>query len=346
MEDAMMTRDAVQTWDLDFGDPPRLEFRAEGGAVVLRAAAPGEPHRLELAGRHAHGMDVRVRSAGSCVYVDADSEDDPTGEGAAFTFVVPAELQAIVRTSFGTVTAEGLGPCDLDIRSDLGAVRVNDACGQLRLRSDVGEIDVSRMAHGELEAQTSTGAVRVLDVDGRIRLSADTGEITGRGVAGGVSARTEHGQVSLDIIRLDHGEHEARSEWGGVEVALPRDAEVRLDVKVSRGSARVDFTSRPDAPAVLHASTDKGSIWIREGMARGAHRPSHSSHAAPSPSPSPSPSPTPTAEREWLRRQIESADDARPFDYDAELARILTLVAAGEISARDANELIESLQRQ
>jgi hypothetical protein len=47
-----------------------------------------------------------------------------------------------------------------------------------------------------------------------------------------------------------------------------------------------------------------------------------------------------------LRRQIESADDARPFDYDAELARILTLVAAGEISARDANELIESLQRQ
>ena len=335
-----MTRDAVQTWDLAFGDPPRLEFRAEGGEVVIRAAAPGEAHRLELAGRRADRMDVRVRSTGSCVYVDADSEDDPTGEGAAYTLVVPAELQAVVRTSFGSVTVEGLGPCDLDIKSDLGAVRVNDVCGRLRLRSDVGEVEVSRMAHGELEAHTSTGAVRVLDVDGRLRLSADTGEVSGRGVAGIVAARTEHGQVVLDIVRLDDGEHEARSEWGAVEVALPRDAEVRLDVKVSHGSARIDYKSRPDARAVLRTSTDWGSIWVREGLASGAGRPS------PSPQTAPSPSPTPDPGAQRPARHGEPADGAPPFDYDAELARILTLVAAGELSARDANELIQSLQRE
>jgi hypothetical protein len=137
--------------------------------------------------------------------------------------------------------------------------------------------------------------------------------------------------VALDLDRLDHGKHIVRSGWGSVDVTIPRDAEVRLEVKVDGGSARVDYRSRPEAAAVLHASTDSGSLRIRQGLARGDARPSRP-HASDVPRPA--------------GHSHDAGDRApRPLDYDAELARILMLVAVGELTTRDANELLEALKQ-
>jgi hypothetical protein len=120
----MMTDEAVQTWELAFSGPPRLEFRGESGDVVLRAAAPGEPCRLELSGPRAEKVTVHVRTGGSRVGVNAESRGDPSRGGAVFTFTVPRDLHASIASDFGGITAEGLGPCDLDLSTDLGSLRL------------------------------------------------------------------------------------------------------------------------------------------------------------------------------------------------------------------------------
>jgi len=331
----MITDEAVQTWELAFSGPPRLEFRGESGDVVLRAAAPGEPCRLELSGPRAEKVTVQVRTGGSRVSVNAESRGDPSRGGAVFTFTVPRDLHASIASDFGGITAEGLGPCDLDLSTDLGSLRLRDVCGRLRLKSEVGQIEVTGMAHGDLEARTETGAIRLVEVDGRIAAESETGEIMGRGVSGMIAAQTEYGSVTMQFVRPDHGEHVVRSESGSVEVEIPRDVAVRLELEVEDGSVRSDYRSRPDAPAVLRATTERGSIRIREGMAIGAQTVGGLGRSA-----RPESEATPTSAPSTPR----SSDEGRPFDYDAELARILTLVAAGELSARDANELLEALR--
>jgi hypothetical protein len=283
---------------------------------------------------------VGVYTGAGRVRVDGDPRGDPSQGGATFTFTDPAELHASERTDFGSVWVQGLGPCDLEIGSDLGAVRLADVCGRLRLETEVGAIDVSGMAHGDLEAKTEVGAIRLTDVDGRIVVETEHGSIDGRGISGVIAARAEHGKVSLDLDRLDPGEHVVRSGWGAVDVSIPRDIEVRLDVRVDGGTARVDYQSRPEAAAVLRASTDSGSLRIREGLARGDALSRHPRVPAATRSSGPGPSTAAVGHRDdaFVR-------EPRLMDYDADLARILTLVAAGELSARDANELLEALKQ-
>ena len=344
-----MTYDVAQSWPLSFAETPRLRFRADSGEVVLRAAESGEEPRIELSGPNAHAVKLKLRSDGAWVYADAEMRGDPSRGGAVFTLVVPADVHATVRTDFGDISAGGFGPCELDLASDLGAVSVSESRGRLRLKSDVGQIEASGISGSVVEVKTEVGSINLFDVEGRLTLRTETGEVEGRSLAGSLDARSEFGSMRLELTRLDPGEHAVRSGYGAVDVELPRDAEVRLEVEVEGGSAHVEYKSRPQAPTLLRLATESGSLWVREGPPRGSDAAAWSKpQAAPAPYLSSDPRPAP----ELHPAQVPSAhagaadDDRPPFDYDAELARILMLVAAGELSSRDANELIAALRQR
>ena len=345
----MMTHDVAQTWPLTFADTPRLRFRADSGAVVLRSAGPGEEPRIELSGSRADATKLRLRSDGAWVYADAEMRGDPAQGGAVYTLILPADIHATVRTDFGEISAGGFGPCELVLASDLGAVTVSESRGRLRVKSDVGRVEVTGVAGSVVDAKTEVGAIHLFDVEGQLVLRTETGEIEGRALAGSLDARTEFGTVRLELVRLDPGKHSVRADCGAVDVELPRDADVCLDVEVDGGSAQVDYKSRPKASTVLRLSTGTGSLWVREGPARGFDAvawPEPQSAPNPQPQADPWPRPEPRPSSPPAARAGEAGREAPPFDYDAELARILMLVAAGELSSRDANELIAALRQR
>lgn len=202
-----------------------------------------------------------------------------------------------------------------------------------RVRSDAGSIDASGLGPCRLDLRTDAGRIHVKDVYGRLRLSADAGQVTGEGVGGSLDVRTDAGKVTLDVRQLDPGEHRVHTEVGAVSLTLRPDLNVQVEARASVGSVRNEYPPRADAAAVLWVSTDVGSVRVRAaggaGPAGAGDQPSDPERGpveAPAPPPRPAGGP------------------ARPLDPEVE--RILKMVEAGELTAREADELLRALNHE
>lgn len=336
------------TWALPFGERAELEFESDHGAFELVPLGPGEQPRIEATGRYADRLNVQVRREGNVVHVEIDHEH---GRGrfsfgrwdARVVLYVPPEITARVQTDAGRIDARDLGPCQLALETDAGQIRLHN-------------------------------------VRGRLRLSTDAGQIRGEGLRGSFEVETDAGQIRLGILALDPGEHYVSTDVGSVDIELAPGLDVKVETRAGVGSVRSNYPSRPDAPAVLRASTGMGSVRVREaGSDRDAYgtgrfkdkfkekferewgfrpgpRPGFERGwgfppAPPTPPPPPPPGwrteggPRPEAEAPPpAGGETEAARPARPAD--AEVERILKMVEAGELSARDADELLRALEHE
>jgi hypothetical protein len=304
-----MSYDTHRSWLLPFADTPTLELKADASAVTLVPVAPGEQPRVEAHGRGADRLDLRVERQGDTVRVEIEPFRHFTwwgGWDTRFVVHVPATIRAKVETSAGSIDARSLDGCDLDVKANAGRVSLD------RVR-------------------------------GRLRLAADAGSITGRELAGRVWADTQAGSIRLELVGLDPGEHRVHASMGSIRVELARGLEVKVDSRASMGSSRVRYPIYPNAAAVLQLETEMGSIRVFEGSDRASSE--WTTPAAnvdvrtdvpdpPTAPPPPSPPPPPPA-----------PSSPAPPAADAELERILKLVESGELSARDADDLLAALGR-
>lgn len=143
------------------------------------------------------------------------------------TLRIPAEVDLIVSTSAGHVTARGLTGA-ADVRSSAGRVRVDDHSGPLRAHSSAGGVTV-------------TG------------LSSDDAEITSS--AGGVEVTALTPPASL----------QASSSAGGVTVTLPDDVAYNVDADSSAGSATVDVATDPASPYRVEVRSSAGNVTVQPG---------------------------------------------------------------------------------
>ncbi len=200
-----------------------------------------------------------------------------------------------------------------------------------RVRSDAGSIDARGLGPCLLDLRTDAGRIRLEDVHGRLRLFTDAGQVSGEGVGGSLDVRTEAGKVTLDVRHLDPGEHRVHTDVGAVSLALRPGLAVRVEARASIGSVRNEYPSQAGAPAVLRVSTDVGSVRVRQGADAGAEewdRPPEQSRDAAEPPPPPRPPGGPS----------------RPIDPEVE--RILKMVETGELTAREADELLRALNHE
>jgi hypothetical protein len=321
--------ETAATWPLPFGERAELELKSDLGSIHLEPVATGEEPRIEATGHDAGRITVNIRRDGDLVKVKIDqghSNRRMWGSwDARITVYLPRDVRAAVHTDAGSVEARDLGPCELKLTSDAGRI-------QLR------------------------------NVRGRLRLATDAGQVTGKGLAGSFDVETDAGKVDLAIDALDPGEHQVRTDVGAIRVDLARGLDVRVETRASVGSVRCDYPSRPDAPAVLRVSTDVGTVRVREagagdGPESWAWATAGVEHGWPSPPPPPVP-PTPPFGFQSEPRQSggeaggepgpragrSAGSGSRPTSLEVE--RILKMVEAGELSARDADELLRAMDRE
>jgi hypothetical protein len=354
----MKDRNRSTTWALPFGQPAELELRANMIGITVAPAAPGEEPRIEAIGRNAGDLDVRIERDGSRVRVEIERQGSwfVGNWHAAVVLHVPPAITATIRTDAGSIEVHDLGPCDLDL-------------------------------------ETNAGSIRLQNVQGRLRLSADAGQIRGSGLRGGLEVETDAGQIRLSIDALDPGEHRVSTDVGEVRIDLAPGLDVEIDTRASVGSVWNDYPSRAGAPAVLRVSTDIGTVRVRtagdpagttgpagwrgpwsdigerfarhmmeRGMAHAARheareqrrqagadamarrqgppwappRPEPPSHPEPAAAPGPAAEPTAEATRGPASTRAGTA-------FDTEVERILEMVEAGELSPRDADDLLRAL---
>jgi SHOCT-like protein len=191
------------------------------------------------------------------------------------------------------------------------------------LQTNAGSVSVRGLEGCELGIKANAGKIDLLDVYGLLHLSADAGSITGRGLGGYFDVEAHAGSVRMEILDLQPGEHRLRATMGSVRVELGRGMDVCIETHTSLGSVRNHYPVRADAPARLVLSTEMGSVRVDEASsARATRRPAS------------------------VRPDVPSAPETpRQPREDPELERILKMVEAGELSAKDADELLRAMGR-
>ena len=193
------------------------------------------------------------------------------------------------------------------------------------VQTNAGSVTVEDLAHCELGIKANAGKIELEHVHGLLHLAADAGSVQGRDVGGYLDVETQAGSVRLEITELQAGEHRIRAAMGSVRVELAKGLDVCVDTHTSLGSVHNNYPSHQAAPARLLLSTEMGSLRVDEGrMARSPARPAAAAHHAPAES-----RPQPPAEK----------------PADPELERILKMVEAGELSAKEADDLLQALGR-
>jgi hypothetical protein len=190
------------------------------------------------------------------------------------------------------------------------------------LQTNAGSVSVRNLEGCELGIKANAGKIELVDTYGLMHLAADAGSITGRGLGGYFDVEAHAGSVRLEILDLQPGEHRIRASMGSVRVELGKGMDVCIETHTSLGSVRNNYPVRADAPARLVLTTEMGSVRVDEGSQRAVRRPA--SDAA-----------------DGARR----ADSGKTPREDPELERILKMVEAGELSARDADELLRAMGR-
>ncbi len=313
-------------WELGFEQPAVLELQAEFGNLSLLPLEPGQTPKMELSRASVDNVDVHVETANGVVRVSLDSRRAfnnwfAGGWECRAVLYVPRDVHAALQTSAGSVSVRGLDGCELGIKA-------------------------------------SAGKIDLVDVYGLMHLAADAGSITGRGLGGFFDVQTQAGSVKLEILDLQPGEHRVRASMGSVRLTLARGMDVCIETRTSLGSVRNNYPVRPDAPRRLVLSTEMGSVRVDEGpLAGSTRRPASAggaskaadraaqSSASDMPTPPGESSPGAPSPPESAAGEARTPNASKSASEDPELERILKMVEAGELSARDAEELLQAMGR-
>jgi len=198
------------------------------------------------------------------------------------------------------------------------------------LQTNAGSISVRSLEGCELGIKASAGKIDLVDVYGLMHLSADAGSITGRGLGGYFDVEAQAGSVRLEILDLQPGEHRFRATMGSVRLEIGRGMDLCIETHTALGSVRNNYPVRADAPTRLVLSTEMGSVRVDEASQQRATPRRRSDGDFSS--------------RSETSRSETARSDAAPRE-DPELERILKMVEAGELSAKDADELLRAMGR-
>lgn len=119
---------------------------------------------------------------------------------------------------------------------------------------------------GELEFRTGSGDVRVAgniqQMDGR----TGSGSIRAEGLLGSAELRTGSGDVSLVYAKKDvrgQGQLKISTGSGNIDVFMPKERSVSIDIQTASGNISQELASKPDAPYQLKLRAGSGNISVK-----------------------------------------------------------------------------------
>jgi hypothetical protein len=198
----------------------RVVIQAEGAVVVTAGDAAGARVESEWLLR---SPDVSITLEGATMRVVARCGFPGFACRNRVDATAPADATVEVRTSAGTVQAEGF-------------------------RSGV-------------DLTTSAGDIHLVGVVGDVRLRSSAGGIQGDVTDGDVDAETSAGRIDLEL-RGSFRDVSAVTSAGSIDLTLPEGI-YRVDATTSAGSVTVDVPTDPSSDIRITARTSAGSITIR-----------------------------------------------------------------------------------
>lgn len=220
---------------------------------------------------------------------------------ARYTVRVPKQFNAELRTSGGTIAANGIsgeikadtsggklkfsqlqGP--LNARTSGGGITMSACEGPLIVSTSGGDID-SDGGSGKLEARTSGGAISVRNFVGDTEVKTSGGKLTLENIKGSLTGKTSAGAITASLVEPVPGDVSLHTSAGSIDIASPPKAGFTVDAKASMGNIRTEIpmlATRSDDDRLegtlngggksLSLKTSVGSITIKPAGSQTAAR--------------------------------------------------------------------------
>jgi DUF4097 and DUF4098 domain-containing protein YvlB len=173
---------------------------------------------------------------------------------------VRATGDIFTKTDFGNVDYENGSGASLTIETNSGKISLVKLkiSKELKVDDDFGDIELEQATAGSYDLHTNSGAITVDGVEGKLKAYTDFGNI----------AITNAESVTLDIKTnsgtieftgsLGEGPHMVKSDFGGIDLNLPADSKLDVDLQTDFGNIKSDLP----VTVTLNENSDSSSEVI------------------------------------------------------------------------------------
>jgi hypothetical protein len=157
------------------------------------------------------------------------------------------------RVEDGVLVLEGCGrSCSVDYTVDLPA--------GLPVTGETSNGAISLSGVGDVDVRTDNGAVTLEEVTGTVTVRSSNGKIEGRGLGGGpIEARTDNGAIDLTLATPQ--DVQAETSNGAITITVP-DGSYQVSAETGNGSTNIGVADDPAGEHLLELTTDNGSITV------------------------------------------------------------------------------------
>ncbi|HJQ14926.1 MAG TPA: DUF4097 family beta strand repeat-containing protein [Anaerolineales bacterium] len=147
------------------------------------------------------------------------------------------------QTDFGDTTFENGSGGSLAIETNSGRVSLVKirVSGEIRVLDDFGEIELEQASASSYDLDTNSGSITVDGAKGKLKVHTDFGSITiTNAQSATLDLKTNSGSVEFSGS-LGAGPHLVGSDFGEIDLTLPADSELDVDLSTDFGSIRSDL---------------------------------------------------------------------------------------------------------
>jgi DUF4097 and DUF4098 domain-containing protein YvlB len=147
------------------------------------------------------------------------------------------------KAEFGTTTFENCSSNSLSIDSSNGAVSLTKlrVSKEIKVSDEFGEIELDQAFAASYDLRANGGSITVDGAKGKLKANTEFGGIRIRN-AEDVTLDLETNNGTVDFSgSLGPGPHTISSEFGGVNLTLPADSDLSVDLKTEFGHIRSDL---------------------------------------------------------------------------------------------------------
>ncbi|MBI5351022.1 MAG: DUF4097 family beta strand repeat protein [Chloroflexi bacterium] len=176
------------------------------------------------------------KANGANITIDSNS-------GAINIDVVRATGTFSINTDFGDTTFESGSAADLRIETKSGGVSITkvNVANELKVDNDFGEIELKQSFAGSYDLHTNSGGITVDGAKNNLKASTDFGNINIRNARSvTLDLKTNSGTIEFSGT-LGAGPHMVKSDFGGIDLALPADSKLNVDLKTDFGGISSDI---------------------------------------------------------------------------------------------------------
>jgi DUF4097 and DUF4098 domain-containing protein YvlB len=245
--------------------PITLEVSIPSGDIAVESD-DGEETSLTIDGDENMLQHVDVRQDGNRVVVSLRDKNKfgISFSGGGFSlgsFVFGNDgLRVIARVPHGASVKVKTASADTQLSGHYGALEVNSASGDVRVRGEVAE---------DATVKTVSGDVVLERVDGNLSVQCVSGDVRARAVAGSVDTKSVSGDIRVEAVTA--GDVRFSSVSGDIEIGIAPGSLLDVDAGSTSGdlSSEVPLASEPPpgegsaAPmVVLRGRTVSGDVRV------------------------------------------------------------------------------------